>query len=1426
MKYKHFSLLLLLIFDICCLDAYATIEIRSTHMTTNDGIANNSIRYILQDSKGFIWMGTLNGLSRYDGDSFVNFHPGDNGKVSLSDHRIRNLFEDKNGFLWIATFSERFSCYNLKKDCFADFTGCGEYDQNYSDRITTSTGDTWLWHEENGCRKITYRNGTFSSVTFKREKGNLSFNKIKYIFEDEHHGIWIGSEEGIAQVKGNKAITVLGDHKAFAAMSHAAEVFFLSTDGNIFVKKENRKAQFITRLTSNQTSETVTGTFRLGENWIIFTSGGEYTFHMNSHKVSRNPDLNIKEGEIEVDNKGNYWVHNFTGTVWYVNAKDKKVKTFQLIPKNKISYIDRERYCIIQDERGIIWISTYGNGLFAYDTKTETLQHFTFSINGFSHINSDFLQYMMEDRNGGIWVSSEYTGVSRLSVVNEGAIRLFPENEALSDRSNTIRMITKMSNNDIWIGTRQGGVYEYDALLKSNKGKKHFSSNIYAAAKDAEGKTWLGSRNDGLCIDGKWYRHSDSHSSITSNSIFTIYRDQRERMWIGTFGGGLNLAIKKNNSYIFRSFLDKTYSQKQIRVIIQDKNGWIWIGTSEGICIFQPNALIANPNNYVSYNYNNGKLRSNEVKCLFQDSKGYIWIGTSGSGFSRCLPKENYKSLTFEHFDMNDGLVNNMVQSIIEDNEGKLWIATEYGISRFTPTTRTFENFFFSAYTLGNAYSENSACVSKDGRLLFGTNYGLVVISPKKVVNNTDIKPKITFTSLQVNGIYIRPENADSPLKSALTYTNKINLKYFQNSFVINFTTFDYSDTNNEKYTYRLENYDKEWSKPSSLNFATYKNLDPGTYTLSVKVCSASGKWSDNEAVLKVIIAPPFWKTTWAFFFYFIFLSVALYITFRLIRDFNNLRNKIEIEKQLTEYKLVFFTNISHEFRTPLTLIQGALEKLHKVEKMPKESAYSLKIMDKSTQRMLRLINQLLEFRKMQNNKLALSLEETDVMAFLHEIFLSFGDIAGSKNMDFQFKPSISSYKMFIDKGNLDKVIYNLLSNAFKYTPSNGKITLSTTVDDSNKQILISIADSGVGISKEKQGELFKRFMQSNFSGNSMGIGLHLTHELVSVHKGTIVYCENESGGSVFTVALPTDTDKYEEKDFLIPHNILIEEENQKTENTVEEIDDKNNIHISSKPLNHYKILIIEDDHDVRDFLKEELSTYFEVITESDGISGLESARTNEIDLIISDVLMPGMTGYEVTRSLKSDFSTSHIPIILLTALSSAESHLEGVESGADAYITKPFSPKLLLARTLKLLEQREKLRKKFSADPGMIPPAICTSNKDKQFADKLSAILEQQICNSQCSLDEIADMMGLGRTMFYRKVKGITGYSPNEYIRIMRMKKAAELLLESQYNVAEVSYKVGIDDPFYFSKCFKKQFGVSPSAYAQGKTASTNSET
>ena len=1182
----------------------------------------------------------------------------------------------------------------------------------------------------------------------------------------------------------------------------------------------------------------LTGNIVLRNEWLLFTKQGGILFNPKTNTTRIAPEeLNIRNGLVVKDNHNNYWVHNQTGYINYIQKESGSVKKIDVRSSKLPYFIDYERYHVYHDSRDIIWITTYGNGLFAYNPTTEELEHFTATANHTNPIASNYLQYIIEDHSGNLWTSSEYSGISQIEIINKGAAKVYPEGELNIDRANAIRFISHMQDDEVWITTRAGGLYIYDNKLTKQKSKKYYDINIYSACEDSKGNIWLGTRGKGLQVgDDQHYIHQATDTnSLAADPVFCILQDRKQRMWIGTFGGGLDLAVPKKDKYIFRHFFNKTYGQKEIRTICEDRNGWIWVGTSEGVFVFDPDRIIKDPNDFYQYNLDNHALKSNEIKSIIQDKKGRIWIAESGIGFCVANIKNDYKDISFTHYTVNDGLVHSVVQAFIEDDEGNIWVSTEYGISCFNPENKIFNNYFFSNDILGNVYTEGCAKL-KDGRLAFGTNHGLIILNTKQIKNKEKI-PSVTFTDLKLNGISVRPADMDSPLTAALAYTDAISLKYYQSSFVIDFSTFDYPISTNTRFSYKLEGYDDDWSIPSTLNFAAYKNLPAGTYYLHVKACSVSGIWSDNEETLEIKVTPPFWATGWAFFVYILIAGIIMYFVYRTIRNINNLRNKIKVEKQLTEYKLVFFTNISHEFRTPLTLIQGALDRIHRTHNIPKEIRYSIKLMDKSTQRMLRLINQLLEFRKMQNNKLALSLEETDVIAFLYEIYLSFQDTAESKNMDFKFIPSVNSYKMYIDKGNIDKIAYNLLSNAFKYTPSGGKIEFSIYIDKQKQLLIMKVTDTGVGIPKEKRNELFKRFMQSSFSSDSIGVGLHLTHELVHVHKGNICYEENPSGGSIFIVTLPTDSSIYQSNDFLIPENAILKEEAQnhpslsalneenahseseeeidkEVENIEKELKTELNASDQEGPLNKRKILIIEDDNDVREFLKEELTPYFEVAAEADGKNGLEYAHNNDIDLIISDVMMPGYNGFEITRKLKSDFSTSHIPIILLTALNAAESHLEGVKSGADSYITKPFSTKLLLASIFKLIEQRDKLKEKFSNDLSAKRPVMCTSDKDKEFVENLTKIVEEQLTNPEFTADDFASMMSLGRTIFYRKVRGVTGYTPKEYLRIMRMKKAAELLSTKKYTVSEVTYMVGINDPFYFSRCFKAQFGISPSSY------------
>ena len=738
---------------------HASVEIRSNKLTTGDGLANNSIRYMFQDSKGFMWMGTVNGLSYYDGNSFVSIYPDPNLPVSLADPRIRNMEEDSNGFLWIATLSSLYSCYDLKHGRFVDFTGCGEYKQSYSKKIIASDQSVWLWDNNNGCRRVVYQDGQFSSQAYKKESGNLSSDEVLFVYEsnDSPGHVWIGTRQGLWKYHEGKL-------EAMDTQGESWEHIFSYDQYTCIItgKKEiyrhslsNNRLEKIASLTELGDTGVITGSLRLQHQWVMFTATGSYILDPVTGKLRRFSRLNIKNGNVTRDNKGNAWVHNYTGNVWYVNTSTGDIKPFQFLSSEHLGYIDVERYSIIHDSRDIIWITTYGNGLFAYDLNTGGLQHFTFEVSHSSHINSNYLQYIIEDRSGGIWVSSEFSGLSHLEILNKGTLRIYPNGENASDRSNTIRMLLRGKNGNVFMANRMGTLYEYDAGLKNILRKEKFTHNVYSMCEDNEGQLWLGMRGIGLRIGpDQWYRHnSKDPGSLSNDNVYLIYRDRKGRMWIGTFGGGLNLAVKTDNGYQFKHFFQDSYGEKRVRVIQEDRNGMMWVGTNNGIYIFHPDSLIHAPKNYILYNHVNETFPSNEIRCLVNDHEGNMWIGTTGTGFAICNPGDDYQHLTFDCYSMKDGLPNGVIQSIVEDQDHKMWIATEYGISRFTPATKQIENYYFSSHTLGNVYSENTACINTDGRLLFGTNYGLVALDTHKVENME--KPVSTvFTGLHINGTH------------------------------------------------------------------------------------------------------------------------------------------------------------------------------------------------------------------------------------------------------------------------------------------------------------------------------------------------------------------------------------------------------------------------------------------------------------------------------------------------------------------------------------------------------------------------------------------------------------------------------------------------------------------------------------------------
>lgn len=1077
----------------------------------------------------------------------------------------------------------------------------------------------------------------------------------------------------------------------------------------------------------------------------------------------------VPNGRVLTDNKGGKWIYNNTGILRKV-VGDSLI-TLRLLP-NETNYIDYERFNIVEDNHGLVWISTYGNGLFVFNHDLNQGQHFVANEKGESPIASNYLLCITADRRDGVWVSAEYGGVSHLQVMDKGVVRIFPNGRENLDLSNVVRMVKKQRDGSVMVGTRDGCLYHYSADMAQMLVKSHFDSNIYSVVEMPQGRMWIGTRGKGIYgIPGLDFKNK---------KVFCLKPDDRGRMWIGTFGEGLSVAIPRGEGYEVRTFFADSVGLNEVRCLAIDRKGMLWGGTSGGLFCVDPTRFAADGKGLRVYK------RGSEIHDMLVDRQGRLWLTVPGEGLV-CMQDGNFRIL-----DASQGLINNMVQSVVETEDGNLWVSTQQGVSCWKAKDNSFDNYLFSRVMMGNVYNENSAVCLDDGRVLLGGNYGLTIINPSRI-SHVKGQTSVVFTS--------HP------------YSDEMTLSYEERSPKINFSTLDYSDVNNVKYTYWLEGYDSSWSVPSPTPWVNYQNLPFGSYRLHVKASYSDGIWG-KESVLDISVEPPFYLSVWAWVFYALFLTVVIVMVVKSIREKNILKGKIKFEQEFTRYKLVFFTNIAHEFRTPLTLIQGSLEKEKRIMKTNHwqlELEKTVRTMDKSVQRMLRLIDQLLEFRKMQAGKLKLSLQETDVVMFVQGICKMFDDAAESKQIDFKFESQLPAYLMYLDQQKMDKVVFNLLSNAFKYTHAKGTISVSLSFTD---VMTIRVADTGVGIPQEKREQLFSRFMQSSYTGESFGIGLHLTHELVRTHHGEITYQENEGGGSVFVVTIPLQKDCYEASDFLVKDSPILKADLTKERDGQEEKTTDAVPSAPSAPLNRRTILLIEDDNDVREFLLSELESCFDLKVASDGKAGIAMAKELDVDLIVSDVMMPGMNGFELTKRLKNSFETSHIPIILLTALSTDENVLEGTESGADAYITKPFSPQLLMARILQLLNQREILRQKFGKVPQEIRSAMLRNEQDSLFVKRLDSIVYSRLGEQDLSVDKVAGLLHLGRTIFYKKVRGTTGYTPNEYIRVIRLRKAAELLKEGEKNVSEVAYAVGFDNPYYFSKCFKEQFGMPPSQY------------
>lgn len=1389
-----------------------SITIHSTKFATPEGLADNTVREIFQDSKGYLWFGTFDGLSRYDGYDIIKITSNNPG-IPL-DSQIRHIYEDKDGYLWIMGSNGLVSCYDTNKEEFIDILPDNTDLLRYFYFYEEPTGTVWLYGED-GVILVEKNNGIINSRRIHQPElgsdkvNNLAVSKDGKAFISTDKGMWIMENGDV------KPLDTTRTYQWILPMENSTVL--ISSQGEI-IKVNNRNAlETIGYIENINNHSDLPAAFENNGNWYVTTSrGGGVRIDNKTLEIAPiRTDKNLANGQVIIDSNQDIWMHNNSGILHYYDKGADRLIPLRLYSENMLSLLDMERYSIARDNNNRAWIATAGNGLFIYNPSDNTLQHISTHGGNYDVLPSDRLLVASSDNHGNIWVGAENGGAAMLTFENTGATHLdLPKS---SNGNQGVRSISKLPGGKIAIAGFDGNLYEYSPDLKEVKILSR-DAIVYDIAIDANSNIWEATRGKGLILNGE--KAEGKIPPLSFNDVFSVYADNKGRIWAGTFGSGLDVFIPRadGTGYDKRNYLNGSYAERRIRDIFEDSKGNLWVATNNGAYTFNPDNLLNGKETPKLYNLENGTLRSNEVHAIIEDNVGKIWIAEAEKGIT--VLDFSKGETEFIHIGIENGLSHNNVQALVLDDD-YIWASTRYGLSKINQNTLDVNSFVVMPVPSENINNSGSAMLLPDRNLVFGTNQGAYIVNPDKL--EIDNNNAITVTNFKVEGesFPFIPGSKGLKEKNGEYY---VNLPYNENSLEFSFSTFDFSMPKQTKFRYKLEPGDVEWNSMSDGNRLGFQNLAPGEYTLMVESSRSSDKW-DNTFVCHINIRSPWWATWWARLIYLVLIICGVYLLIRIFNRFTELHNKIKVEEQLTDYKLEFFTNISHEFRTPLTLIQVSLEKLHDKLLTLKTnnpglslSALSMPLatLDKNAKRMSRLIDELLTFRKVEKGKMVLYPEPTEMVGFLHDIFDNFKDEAHSKHLEYTFNSNVESFEMNVDRNALEKIANNLISNALKYTKEGGEVTFSIKADEANHQLKLQVIDNGVGIPDSKKHQLFTRFMQSAMSRNSIGVGLHLTFGLVELHKGKIIHSDNAGGGSVFTVTLPSDMAASEHK-----HDEGIGRPSFDLIFRDEIMADTEELTVKEKTKN---LLIIDDDADIRNFLSQEFSRYFMILMASDGQTGLEVARNNEVHMIICDVMMPDMSGYEVTRLLKEDFATSHIPIIQLTALSNDDCQLEGITSGADAYITKPFNLKYLMTRVAKLIEQRENLFAKYSANPTLALPELPMGDKDKEFADKLSQIAEKNLDNSEYSVDDFASDMAMGRTIFFRKVKGVTGYSPKEYLRVLRMKKAAELLLTTDLTITEITYKVGISDPAYFNKCFKAQFGKAPSVYQKENTSQSNS--
>ena len=1387
--------------------SWGQTEVSFRRYTTNDGLPSNYVINIVQDPKGFLWLGTRNGLCRFDGYEFRTYQ-SDRGKNTRLPHSnlVRQLFQNPNGLLWIRFYSEVFGCFDTNQGRFVSYTRDGKDPSNLKECTILPNGDSWLWRNGTGALRVVYRNGQAESLMFSQEDGQLKSDNVHFIAEDSGHHVWIATSKGMVLVEGNSGRLFFEGKNFVHYVEIDGRLLVLTSDGSIYQAMGNGQLSLSYDATAHPLKD-IRDAVRMGKRMLIVTKGDTYEYDCEQNTMQRSETLQAPNAYTYIDNQGMKSIISLDGYLYYFDQAGEMTK-LKVFPGS----IQRESYGqakVANDGNGHLWITTQGNGLFIYNLKNKTLQHFTDNTIADNGLGINNITNHLLDQNGNLWMALDNQGIARATIVGKDQQRLVPEGAYQQPRASEMltlsrqkdgQLLTSNHNHDVFLVRNEDENWEMEPLL--NVGDDYCRAILRAD----DGTLWAGTDYHGLNIGGQWFRHSNSNTqSLANDHVTDLYQDRKGRVWVACAGGGLDLAEPSADGWRFRHFFDRNGLQRKVLSIYECRHGQMFIGTDQGIINFDPDQLTADSSRYVTHLDNNPDNWF-DVHCIVELPDGRIAYSSTGAGIYISKGRQHSSMGEFRHYTTADGLPDMTCCSMALDSSDMLWIGTQCGLARMNLKTGAINSYNLSSDLHGNVYANGEGLLMDNGSMVFATANGLLNFNPmslsqKQVSNITPALSDIFWGG--------KPLTESLEEGQVFDMQTKPRLKHYQNALTFLITCFNYGYESTTEYSFLLEGEDKEWTSYSTQNHVTYSNLSPGNYTLRVRCRNTELSSTYGETTYQFTIEPPFWATWWAYLIYII-LGLLLFwgIAHSLWTQYK-LRRKLELERRMTEFKSEFFMNISHELRTPLMLIQGSAERLRSQKMIAGEAKQPLANMQSSVNRLLRLTSQLLTFNKLQNDRLHLRLQQTDIVRLARDITQSFSDIASTRRMALNFSTTTASCEMPLDRDMFDKMLYNLLSNAFKYTPDGGEINVRLKTDEGRQQI--AVEDSGIGIKPEQKEELFSRFARSTVAVDSIGIGLNLAYQLARLHHGTLTHQDHEGGGSIFIITLPKDDSSYQADDWATE----VEQDTADDSKTEGEA----YMEMPALPLNDRRIVLVEDDVDVRQFLTRELGRYFEVTACNDGEAALEMIRREKPDLIVSDVVMPRMDGIELLKNIRQDDNLFDIPFILLTAMDDAKRRMQGVKSGADSYLPKPVSISLLTTRCLKLLEHHERLKQSFSKE-ALSPqqPPIIATDQDKKFRQILDAKIEARLSDPKLSIDDLGESMNFRHSQFFSRVKEVTGMSPGEYIRRIKMERAAQILSDETVTISETAYQLGFSDPLYFGRCFKQHYGITPSQYRKGK--------